>query len=38
MKQKKYKNNVFLFHKNEEIVFKNFSEKYIFIDEIASFY
>ena len=38
MKKKKYENNIFLFHKTEKIVFKKFKQKYIFIDEIATFY
>jgi len=38
MKQKKYKNNKFLFHKEEKIVFTKYKEKIIFIDEIATFY
>jgi len=35
MKQKKYKNNVFLFHKQEKIFYKKLKQEYIFIDEIV---
>jgi predicted AAA+ superfamily ATPase len=35
MKQKKYKNNIFLFHKNEKIIYKKVEQEYIFIDEIV---
>jgi len=35
MAQKKYKNNIFLFHKKENIIYKKVKQKYIFIDEIV---
>jgi hypothetical protein len=47
MKQKSFKNNIFLFHKEEKIMFKKNSKKYalkevpfgyIFIDEIVNIY
>lgn len=38
MQKKEYKDHKFLFHKEEKIVFKNYKEKYIFIDEIVDIY
>ena len=38
MKKKEFKDKIFLFHKEQKIVFKKYKQKYIFIDEIASFY
>jgi len=35
MSQKKYKNNIFLFHKQEKIIYKNIKQEYVFIDEIV---